>query len=111
MLIIYKTLDFDILQTFFRPEVILTNLLPYTEYVVKVEAHNQFTHVSAGGYLFGDSRKNRALEGGKLKIKCIVIYHHISCIILTVKHVLIYTMYMLYSYHKMFVLFKFVLNL
>ena len=105
------------LQTLFKPEVILTNLLPYTEYIVKVETCNQFTKVSTGGYLFGDSRENRTLEGGKLKyhhlsssiimyhhlLSCIImyhvsssiiIYHHLSCT-LTVKHVLIYNMYML----------------
>ena len=100
------------LQTLFKPEVILTNLLPYTQYIVKVEARNQFTLVSTGGYLFGDSRENRTLEGGKLKYRhdhhlssyiiiyhiiyhhlsyhlssCIIMYHHISSSIIMYHHV------------------------
>ena len=64
------------LQTLFKPEVILTDLLPYTEYFVKVEARNQFTQLSTGNDLFGARIENRTLEGGKLKYQ---IYHQISC--------------------------------
>ena len=60
MLFTYNPLIF--LETLFKPETILTNLLPYTEYIVTLEACNQFTQVSTGDYLFGDGKKNRHLE-------------------------------------------------
>ena len=68
------------LQTLFKPEVILTDLLPYTNYMVYVEARNQFTYHGTGNDdLFGDRITNRTLEGGKLKYQIYHHYHHISC--------------------------------
>ena len=53
------------LQTLFKPEVILTDLLPFTNYMVYVEARNQFTQLGVGNDLFGERIENRTLEGGK----------------------------------------------
>ena len=51
----------------FVHETLLTDLRPFTEYVVTVEACNEFTEFTAAGdlNLFDEEKHFRTLEGGK----------------------------------------------